>query len=105
MGSVTKRIRRNVMAKNMATRAGICMPIIRVGKTSHAPSLIIPIIHYRTRMLKTLKSIIAPRKTQHDQYQKQEAVKEHHAKANQNFKKSWLRRMVEKVMPSRGRER
>lgn len=104
MGSVTRRIRRNTIAANLASKAGIRMPPVRArnadGSTFLLHSKYLSPTHYRTTMLRVYRAMIQRRKAEHDLHQKQQGRKGRLTSFFGGWKKSWLRRFFEGVMPS-----
>ncbi len=77
MGSVIRRIRRNIQARSLATRVGICEPIVRYKLPGGKIKIFQPpnpnVITYRTVMLRTLRAIRERHKRSHVVYQRKQA--------------------------------
>lgn len=89
MASVSKRIRRNVIARKMAIQAGLLT-------REHHP----PLPFYRTIMLQTLRILRERWKKAHHEEQTKTGRLSRLARFYGGWKKSWLRRFLEKLFPS-----
>jgi hypothetical protein len=80
MGSMTRRLRRNITAANMAANSQIRMPPIRAqrpdGTTFLLHSKFVPMCFYRAPMLRLLNFTRRVSNARHDQQQRQQALRE-----------------------------
>lgn len=104
MGSVTRRFRRNIQAKNLALKIGVLARPLRVGKKLYVPGMNVPLIHYRRTMLFHVRNLRERFKREHDLWQKEMGIRSKRKAFYGAWRKSWLRRMLEKIFPSLNEE-
>ena len=104
MGSVTKRFKRNIRAKNLATKSGIVPPPVRLKRPDGTVKVLflrqMALIYYRTTMLWVLRQLRLRLKLEHAEYQASRGRKMKLAAFFGDWKKSWIRRMLEEIFPS-----
>ena len=105
MGSVTRRFRRNIYARNMADKAGITMRPRRYldseGNLVRTFFLYVAPIHYRGTMLRVLRSRRQRDRKLHDHRQKTEAIQEKRTRKVRS-EGSMLKRAFNKIFRPRG---
>ena len=99
MGSVRRRFKRNIMAKNLAERLGIIPPVTKIDKYWLPPDHPVHMVYYRRTMLRVMHGLKERLKAQHATYQAQQG-RRNRLSNFYNWSKSWLRRMLERIFPS-----